>query len=196
MSMDDLLMFFSFVHLPVLEKLILINIHDDSLIRLNDFQTYFQSKENLSAPRPSSFRFLLRFPGVLENMNGINIIIHNGHLILLTSIIVLTLPMPKKYSLLIFTPTKLKQTPSTFIEFSRARQLIRLTTNWNYIMNIDSNCAGQYYVPPILNLRHLYLRNTKRGELMNLLELIDSPLLSTLFPQITIFMGQVDVIYL
>lgn len=165
MSMNDLLIFFSFVHLPLLEQLILIDIHDDckfnkqifrsqfltkncdlffenlALNRLHDFQKYFESKKNLPALCPSSFRFLLRFPGELENewnkyhysqwpldVSNIDHCLEEQRLCAMTYYRSRTLSIPKKYSLLIFTRAslplhrkihnysiamKLKQTPST-----------------------------------------------------------------------------------
>ncbi|CAF1463484.1 unnamed protein product, partial [Rotaria sordida] len=65
-SLDDLLMFLSSIYMPVLEKLIFIEIYDDTLNHLAEFQKYFQLKEKMPALHPSSLQFLLRFPGELE----------------------------------------------------------------------------------------------------------------------------------
>ncbi|CAF0910062.1 unnamed protein product [Adineta steineri] len=278
MSMNDLLTFLSFIHLPLLEQLILIDIHDNTLNRLNDFQKYFQSKKNLPTLRSSSFRFLLRFPGELEDewnkyyysqwsLNGVNIdhCLEEQCLCTMKYDYSQTLSIPKKYSLLIFsrsslpfhrkihnysTAMKPKQTPSTssiewtcdsfdnseqifevlskfgtikklkfgtwtgtrlqnvatkfvvfssssnrlqldqlrslvfftsekpttfFVKsqkqlclrkiFSATTQLVKLTTNWNFIMNMDSNCAREYSsISPLLNLRHLHLRQFRRDD--------------------------------
>jgi len=112
-----------------------------ALNRLNDFQKYFESKKNLPALRPSSFRFLLRFPGELENewnkyhysqwpLDVVNIdhCLEEQRLSAVKYYCSPALSIPKKYSLLIFTRAslpfhrkihnysiamKLKQTPST-----------------------------------------------------------------------------------
>ncbi|CAF1238388.1 unnamed protein product [Adineta steineri] len=274
---------------------------ENALNRLNDFQKYFQSKKNLPTLRLSSFRFLLRFPGELEDewnkyyysqwsLNGVNIdhCLEEQCLCTMKYDYSQTLSIPKKYSLLIFTRSslpfhrkihnystamKLKQTPSTssiewtcdyfdnseqvfevlskfgtikkltfgtwagtklqndttkFVVFSSSSnrlqldqlrslvfftsekpttffvksqkqlclrkilsattQLVKLTTNWNFIMNMDSNCAREYSsISPLLNSRHLHLRHFRRDEPINLLQLIDNSLLSNLFPQLTIF---------
>ena len=44
MSMNDLLIFFSFVHLPLLEQLILIDIHDDCKFNKQIFRLNFSLK--------------------------------------------------------------------------------------------------------------------------------------------------------
>ncbi|CAF3858132.1 unnamed protein product, partial [Rotaria sordida] len=120
MSINNLLIFLSFVHMPLLEKLTLIDIHDNTLNRLNEFQKYFETKKNLPALRPSSFRFLLRFPGKLESkwnkyrylqwpLDVVNIdhCLEEHRLSVVTYYRSRTLSLPKKYSLLIFTRSSL-----------------------------------------------------------------------------------------
>lgn len=42
-------------------------------------------------------------------------------------------------------------------------QLVKLTTNWNYVMTVDSTFAnGSFILSPLLNLRHLNLRYFNR----------------------------------
>ncbi|CAF3999389.1 unnamed protein product [Rotaria sp. Silwood1] len=120
MSMNNLLIFLSFVHMPLLEKLTLIDIHDNTLNRLNEFQKYFETKKNLPALRPSSLRFLLRFPGELESkwnkyrylqwpLDVVNIdhCLEEHRLSEVAYYRSRTLSLPKKYSLLIFTRSSL-----------------------------------------------------------------------------------------
>ncbi|CAF1115126.1 unnamed protein product [Adineta steineri] len=65
-SLAQLLIYLSSIHMPLLEKLTLIDVYDNTLNHLNQFQQYFQSKTNMPALQPSSFKFLLRFPGEFE----------------------------------------------------------------------------------------------------------------------------------
>ncbi|CAF1036735.1 unnamed protein product [Rotaria magnacalcarata] len=141
MSLDDLLTFLSLVHMPLVEKLTLIEIHDKTFNRLIDFQKYFQSKKNMPVLRPSCLRFLLRFPGELEcqwhrhcnfewpfEANNIDYCLEEQRLHCLTYYRSKLPSLPKKYSFLIFTRSplpyhriihnhsiamKLKQEPST-----------------------------------------------------------------------------------
>lgn len=91
-----------------------------ALNRLNDFQKYFHIKQNLPALRPSSFRFLLRFPGKLENewkksrclqwpfdTDNIDYCLEERRLSTFAYYRSRTLSLPKKYSLLIFTRSSL-----------------------------------------------------------------------------------------
>ncbi|CAF3079705.1 unnamed protein product [Rotaria socialis] len=65
MSLENLLRFLLYVHMPLLENLTMIEIYDNTLNYLNDFQQYFKLKKNMPGLHPSSLRFLLRFPGEL-----------------------------------------------------------------------------------------------------------------------------------
>ncbi|CAF0890764.1 unnamed protein product [Adineta steineri] len=120
MSMNNLLVFLSSVHMPLLEKLTLIDIHDNTLNRLSEFQKYFETKTNLPGLRPSSFRFLLRFPGELESkwntyrylqwpLDVVNIdhCLEEHRLSTTAYYRSRALSLPKKYSLLIFTRSSL-----------------------------------------------------------------------------------------
>ncbi|CAF4198862.1 unnamed protein product [Rotaria sp. Silwood2] len=91
-----------------------------TLNRLNEFQKYFETKKNLPALHPSSFRFLLRFPGELESkwnkyrylqwpLDVVNIdhCREEHRLSVVAYYRSETLSLPKKYSLLIFTRSSL-----------------------------------------------------------------------------------------
>lgn len=91
-----------------------------ALNRLNEFQKYFETKKNLPALRPSSFRFLLRFPGELESqwnkyrylqwpLDVVNIdhCLEEHRLSVVAYHRSRTLSLPKEYSLLIFTRSSL-----------------------------------------------------------------------------------------
>ncbi|CAF1626088.1 unnamed protein product [Rotaria sordida] len=61
-SFGDLLTFLSSIYMPLLEKLTLIEVYDDTLNHLTQFQQYFQSRTRMPALRPSALQFLFRFP--------------------------------------------------------------------------------------------------------------------------------------
>ncbi|CAF1071153.1 unnamed protein product [Adineta steineri] len=65
-SLAQLLIYLSSIYMPLLEKLTLTDVYDNTLNHLNQFQQYFQSKTNMPALQPSSFKFLLRFPSEFE----------------------------------------------------------------------------------------------------------------------------------
>ena len=66
MSLRSLVSFLSVVEMPLLEKFDVIEIYDDTLHYLLDFQHCIQSKRNFPRLHLSSIRFLFRFPGQLE----------------------------------------------------------------------------------------------------------------------------------
>ncbi|CAF2123836.1 unnamed protein product [Rotaria magnacalcarata] len=69
---------------------------------------------------------------------------------------------------------------------SSVPQLVKLTINWECIMNFDSVFSnGQFAAAPLVSLRHLHLRHfTGRGRL-DLSKLIDISILSKSLPQLT-----------
>ena len=116
MSLDDLLVFLQSIQMPFLNELILIDIYDNTLRYLPDFQHFLQSKENFPRLCLSSVQFLFRFPGELVSewktnrtydeffaKNNVDYCLEEEHLKYFLYWRAKTEAPAKKYSLLVFT---------------------------------------------------------------------------------------------